>query len=227
MPPDAVPAPAPDAAPLPGEPSSSPYGGSPAATADRPRLVVVRHSATEWSRSGRHTGRTDLPVLDEGRIEAEELGRRLAGHVFAMVLTSPLRRARQTSEIAGFGPQAEVCEDLREWDYGDYEGCTTDEIRKRRPGWSLWSDGVPAGEHAPEVGRRADRVISRVRQTPGDVLAFAHAHILRVVGARWVGLPPEAGALFTLAPATISVLGWERDVPVVTRWNDTAGDPLA
>jgi broad specificity phosphatase PhoE len=189
--------------------------------------VVVRHGATEWSRSNRHTGRTDLPLLDDGRIEAEDIGRRLAGHVFSMVLTSPLRRARETGEIAGFGSHAEVCEDLREWDYGEYEGCTTDEIRSQRPGWSLWSDGAPAGESADDVGRRADRIVSRVKQTTGDVLAFAHGHFLRVVGARWVGLPPAAGALFTLAPATISVLGWERDVAVVTRWNDVAGDPLA
>jgi probable phosphoglycerate mutase len=188
--------------------------------------VVVRHGATEWSRSGRHTGRTDLPLLDDGRIEAEELGRRLAGHVFAMVLTSPLRRARETCEIAGFGSQAVVSEDLREWDYGDYEGRTTDEIRAQRPEWSLWSDGAPAGETADDVGRRADRVVAEVKRSTGDVLAFAHAHVLRVVGARWVELPPAAGALLTLAPATISVLGWERDVAVVNRWNDAAGDPL-
>ncbi|HEY5025852.1 MAG TPA: histidine phosphatase family protein [Acidimicrobiales bacterium] len=192
----------------------------------RPRLVVVRHGATEWSRSGRHTGRTDLPLLDDGRVEAEELGRRLAGHRFTVVLTSPLSRARETCAIAGFGSLAEECDDLREWDYGAYEGRTTDEIRAQRPGWSLWRDGVPDGETATEVGDRADRVVSVVRDRSGDVLAFAHAHVLRVLGARWVGLPAEAGALFTLAPATISVLGWEREVAAVTRWNDAAGDPL-
>ncbi len=227
MPPEAAPTPARRAVTPPGEPSSAPYRASRAGPTDRARLVVVRHGATEWSRSGRHTGGTNLPLLDDGRIEAEELGRRLAGHLFTMVLTSPMCRARQTCEIAGFGSEAEVCGDLREWDYGEYEGRTTDEIQSQRPGWSLWSDGAPAGENGDDVGRRADRVVSRVKQTTGDVLAFAHAHVLRVVGARWVGLPPAAGALFTLAPATISVLGWERDVAVVTRWNDAAGDPLA
>jgi probable phosphoglycerate mutase len=186
---------------------------------------VVRHGATEWSRSGRHTGHTDLPLLDEGRIEAEELGSRLAGHEFALVLTSPMRRARETCAIAGFGAQAQECDDLREWDYGDYEGRTTDDIRAQRPGWSLWSDGVPGGETASEVGERADRVVSEVKTQTGDVLAFAHAHILRVVGARWVGLPATAGALFILSPATISVLGWEREVAAVNRWNDAAADP--
>jgi probable phosphoglycerate mutase len=185
----------------------------------------VRHGATEWSRAGRHTGRTDLPLLPEGRLGAQELGRRVAGHGFALVLTSPLLRARQTCGIAGF-EGAEVCDDLREWEYGEYEGMTTDEIRAARPGWSLWRDGVPGGETADDVGVRADRVIAVVRAAQGDVLAFAHAHVLRVVAARWVGLSPSAGGLFTLAPASISVLGWEREVPVVARWNDTAGDPL-
>ncbi|MGD0380290.1 MAG: histidine phosphatase family protein [Acidimicrobiales bacterium] len=191
-----------------------------------PRLVVVRHGATEWSRSGRHTGRTDLPLLDEGRRQAEELGRRLAGHDFALVLTSPLERARQTCEIAGFGARAQECDDLHEWDYGEYEGLTTDEIWERRPGWSLWEDGVPGGESAQDVAVRADRVIALARSRRGDVLVFAHAHVLRVMGARWVGLDARAGALFTLAPATVSVLGWERDVAVVARWNDAAGAPL-
>lgn len=193
----------------------------------RPRLVVVRHGATEWSLSGRHTGRTDVPLLDDGRREAEELGHRLAGHRFSLVLTSPLRRARETCEIAGFGPQAELCDDLREWDYGTYEGRTTDDIREHRPGWSLWREGVPEGETTEEVGARADRVIASVRYRTGDVLAFAHAHLLRIIAARWVALPPTAGAVFVLSPATISVLGWEREVAVVTRWNDAVGDPLA
>jgi broad specificity phosphatase PhoE len=191
-----------------------------------PRLVVVRHGATAWSRSGRHTGRTDVPLLDEGRIEAEEIGRRLAGHEFALVLTSPLARARQTCALAGFGGQARECDDLREWDYGQYEGKTTEEIRAERPQWSLWRDGAPGGETAQHVAGRADRVIEMVRAGPGDVLAFAHAHLLRVVGARWVGLPARGGAYFTLDPATISVLGWERDTAVVNRWNDGEGDLL-
>jgi broad specificity phosphatase PhoE len=207
-------------APMPGSPTGHAAPGQ-----ARARLVMVRHGATEWSRSGRHTGRSDLPLLDEGRLEAEELGRRLAGNTFTLVLTSPMRRARETCQIAGFGAQAQERDDLREWDYGDYEGRTTDDIRAQRPGWSLWRDGAPDGETASEVGARADRVISEVRGQTGDVLVFAHAHLLRVVGARWVGLPPAAGALFTLSPATISVLGWERDIAAVNRWNDAAGDP--
>lgn len=216
--------------------ASSGVSSSPSARAlgepgdeERPlaRLVVVRHGATEWSRSGRHTGGTDLPLLDEGRRQAAELGRRLAGHDFALVLTSPLERARQTCEIAGFGARAQECDDLREWDYGEYEGLTTDGIRERRPGWSLWEDGVPGGESAQDVARRADRVIAAVRSRTGDVLAFAHAHVLRVMGARWVGLDARAGALFTLAPATLSVLGWERDVAVIARWNDPGSDARA
>jgi probable phosphoglycerate mutase len=201
--------------------------GGPGPGPGRTRLVVARHGATEWSRLGRHTGRTDLPLLDEGRAQAAELGARLAGHHFAVVLTSPLRRAAETCAIAGFGEQAEVCDDLHEWDYGAYEGRTTDDVRAERPDWSLWSDGVPQGESVSDVGRRADRVVARARASPGDVLAFAHAHILRVLGARWVGLEPADGALLVLAPATLSVLGWERDQPVLTRWNDAAGDVLA
>ncbi len=205
-------------------PVASSVRGSGEEDRSRARLVAVRHGATEWSRSGRHTGRTDLPLLDEGRRQAAELGRRLAGHDFSLVLTSPLERARQTCEIAGFGAEAQVCDDLREWDYGEYEGLTTDEIRAQRPGWSLWEDGVPGGESAQDVARRADRVIAAVRSRTGDVLAFAHAHVLRVVGVRWVGLDAQEGALFTLAPGTLSVLGWERDVAVFARWNDAAGD---
>jgi broad specificity phosphatase PhoE len=208
------------------EPAGDSAGSQGVGSGAGPRLVVVRHGATEWSRSGRHTGATDLTLLDEGRRQAAELGRRLAGHRFASVLTSPLGRARETCEIAGFGAQAEVCGDLREWDYGEYEGLTTDEIRAQRPGWSLWRDGAPGGEAAADVGARADRVIAAARSRTGDVLAFAHAHVLRVVGARWLGLAPTAGSLFTLAPASISVLGWEREVAVASRWNDAPGNPL-
>jgi broad specificity phosphatase PhoE len=190
-------------------------------------LVVVRHGATEWSVAGRHTGRTDLPLLAEGRAQAAELGRRLAGHAFALVLTSPLRRAAETCALAGFASGAVACDDLREWDYGDAEGRTTEEIRAERPGWSLWTDGAPGGETADDVARRADRVIATARANPGDVLAFAHAHVLRVLAARWIDLPPTVGADLVLAPATISVLAWERDHPVLARWNDAAGDALA
>ena len=192
-----------------------PHGGD-----GRFRLVVVRHGATEWSQSGRHTGRTDLPLLELGRIQAELLGRRLAGRHFSLVLTSPLERARQTCVLAGLGDGAVVCDDLREWDYGEYEGRSTSEIQRDRPGWSLWRDGVPGGESVRDVGRRADRVVAIARDVAGDVLAFAHSHLLRVLAARWVGLGPEDGARLVLAPATISVLGWERDTAVVVRWND-------
>jgi len=190
------------------------------------RLVAVRHGATEWSLAGRHTGRTDLPLLDEGRRQAEELRARLAGHEFARVLCSPLRRARDTCALAGFGSRAEVCEDLREWDYGRYEGRTTDEILVEDPGWVLWRDGGPDGESPQDVARRADRVVGLVREARGDVLAFAHGHVLRVVAARWLGLGPAAGAMLVLSPATVSVLGWEHDDAAVVRWNDAAGDPL-
>ncbi|HUY22310.1 MAG TPA: histidine phosphatase family protein [Acidimicrobiales bacterium] len=200
-------------------PSASP--GPPA------RLVAVRHGATKWSRAGRHTGRTDLPLLEQGVREAEALRARLSGHDFARVYTSPMARARQTCELAGFAGSAVAWDDLREWDYGDYEGLTTDEIRTGRPAWSLWRDGAPGGETAEDVGRRADRVVAAVRELAGDVLVFAHAHLLRVLAARWVGLAPEAGALLALAPASVSVLGWEREVAVLDRWNDGAGDALA
>jgi broad specificity phosphatase PhoE len=193
------------------------------------RLVIVRHGQTEWSRTGRHTGRSDPPLEQEGRRQADALGRRLAGHPYAEVLVSPLRRAAETCALAGLGARAVVCDDLREWDYGAYEGLRTDEIRGRRPGWSIWSDGVPEGETLAQVAARADRVIARVRDeaAPGDVLAFAHAHVLRVLGARWLGLDPAQGAHLVLDAASVSVLGCERETPAVLRWNDTGGDPVA
>ena len=154
------------------------------------------------------------------------MGHLLAGHTFALVLTSPLKRALDTCEIAGLGPVAQVCDDLREWDYGDYEGLTTSEIKAERPDWSLWDDGAPGGETPEAVGRRADQVVAVARRTSGDVVAFAHGHLLRVVGARWLGLAPRDGRLLALDPATVSVLGWERETAVVARWNDTSEDPL-
>ncbi len=183
------------------------------------RLYVVRHGQTEWSRTHRHTGRTDLPLEATGIGQAEEVGRRLAGHHFARVLVSPMQRAWQTCMAAGFEVAAETCDDLREWDYGAFEGLTTEEILALNPGWSLWKDGAPQGESPAEVGRRADAVVALARSGPGDVLAFAHGHILRVVAARWVGLAPSDGGRLSLDPATISVLGWEHGLPVTTRWN--------
>ncbi|MGH8899523.1 MAG: histidine phosphatase family protein [Egibacteraceae bacterium] len=183
-------------------------------------VVLVRHGETAWSRSGRHTGRTDIPLTDEGRRQAKLLGPRLAGRTFALVLTSPLSRAAQTCALAGLTGTA--CDDLLEWDYGDYEGRTTAAIRQTRPGWLLWTGGVPNGETAADVGRRADRVVERVRAVDGDVALVAHGHVLRVLAARWLGLPPEAGCHLALSPATLSILGWEHEVPAILRWNDGA-----
>jgi broad specificity phosphatase PhoE len=181
-------------------------------------VVLVRHGETEWSRSGKHTGNTDIPLTDAGRLAAEALGAPLRARSFARVLTSPLQRAAETARLAGFG-EAEVRDELKEWDYGAYEGRKTVDIREERPDWSLWRDGVPDGEMPVEVGARVDGVIGEIRSVSGDVALFAHGHILRVLAARWVGLGPEAGALFALDPATISVLGYERETPVIRIWN--------
>ena len=194
-------------------------------------IVLVRHGETEWSRSGQHTSRTDLPLIEEGRERAEALGPLLARWDFSLVLTSPLRRARETCELAGFGPRAEVCEDLLEWDYGDYEGLTTPQIREQRPDWSLWVDGCPDGEQPEEVGARADRALARLRGAGGNALAFAHGHILRVTAARWIELPPAGGARLGLRAGAISVLGHERETEVIQLWNDApsvtgASEPL-
>ena len=180
-------------------------------------MVLLRHGATEWSVEGQHTGRTDIPLLDLGRRQAVAAGELLRNLYFAQVLMSPLQRARETCELAGFVGEPEP--DLLEWDYGAYEGMTTPEIRQERPGWSLWADGVVDGERAADVGRRVDRVIERARQFEGDTLCVAHGHVLRVLTARWVGLPAVAGRLFALGTATVSILGWERETPVVSLWN--------
>ncbi len=187
-------------------------------TADS-QCTLVRHGETEWSRSGRHTGRTDLPLLPEGVAQAESLAPVLRDRPFAAVLTSPLLRARQTCTLAGWGEAAEVDPDLAEWDYGAFEGLTTSEIRNDHPGWDLFADGAPGGEAAEDVGRRADRIIERVRSAPGEVACFAHGHVLRVVAARWIGLPATAGGSFILGPAALCALGWERERPVIERWN--------
>ncbi|HVS69456.1 MAG TPA: histidine phosphatase family protein [Mycobacteriales bacterium] len=183
------------------------------------RLWLVRHGETEWSASGKHTGSTDIPLTDTGRQAAQHLAATLAGKHFELVLTSPLSRARETCELAGLGERAAVDEDLREWEYGAYEGLTTTEIRAQRPGWSVFTDGCPGGESPEQVGERADRVVARARATEGDVIAFSHGHLLRVLAARWVGLPPQAGAHLALATASVSVLGWEREVPVISSWD--------
>jgi broad specificity phosphatase PhoE len=197
-----------------------PGAGTSHRTPTRHDLFLVRHGATAWSQSGQHTGRTDVPLLEEGREEARSLAPALERHRFARVLTSPLLRATETCALAGLSDRAEVTEDLVEWDYGEYEGRTTEEIREGRPGWDLWVDGVPGGETVGEVGRRVDRVIEVARATDGDTICFAHGHVLRVLGARWVGLPPVGGRFLSLEPAALSALGWEREVPVLVRWNE-------
>jgi probable phosphoglycerate mutase len=181
---------------------------------------LVRHGETEWARLGRHTGHTDIPLTEAGRLQALALGPRLAGLPFATVLSSPLSRALETARLAGFADRLNLDPDLREWDYGADEGRTTPEIRTERPGWSVWTDGVRDGEAIEAVGARVDRVIERSRALDGDSLCFAHGHVLRVLTARWLGLAPAAGALFALGTATISILDWERETPVISRWND-------
>ncbi|HEU5038813.1 MAG TPA: histidine phosphatase family protein [Nocardioides sp.] len=181
-------------------------------------LWLVRHGKTEWSANGRHTSTTDLPLLPEGEEVARSLAPRLAEVDFALVLTSPRLRARRTAELAGFG-SAEVDEDLVEWDYGDYEGVTTREIRERVPGWTVWNQPVPGGETATEVCARLDRVVARAQAADGDTLVFGHGHALRALAARWLRRPVAFGQHLRLDTATVSVLGWEHEAPVVLRWN--------
>ncbi len=186
-------------------------------------LVLVRHAETEWSLSGRHTGRTDIPLTEHGRRAARELAPRLARRRFERVLVSPLRRARETCELCGLGGQAVVVEDLREWDYGDYEGLTTPQIEELRPGWSLWRDGCPGGESPQQVGERADRVLAGLGADSGEVALFSHGHMLRVIGARWIEQPAALGGRLALAAGAICVLGFEHATRVLSDWNQTAG----
>jgi broad specificity phosphatase PhoE len=194
-------------------------------TSRPPEIVLVRHGETEWSRDGRHTGRTDIALTEAGRRQAERVGAALRGRTFAVVLTSPLVRAAETSRLAGFGDVAHVHDELMEWDYGEYEGRRTVEIRKERPGWSLWRDSAPGGETAADVGARVDRIIEELRALDGDALLFAHGHVLRVLAACWLGLEPHEGRLLALDPATLSVLGWERETAVIRLWNAPAVEP--
>jgi len=180
---------------------------------------VVRHGETEWSRAGKHTGRTDVPLTEQGRRQAEAVGAALGDRDFALVLTSPLGRALETCRLAGFGDRAEPRDELMEWDYGAYEGRTTSEIREERPDWTLWRDGVREGETIEQVAQRVDRVLGQIRSLEGDALLFAHGHVLRVLTACWLELEPDAGRLFALDPATLSTLGYERETPVIQLWN--------
>jgi len=180
---------------------------------------LIRHAETEWSRAGRHTGRTDVPLTAAGRAAACALRERLAGTPFAAVLVSPLSRARETAELAGLGTGARVRDDLVEFDYGAYEGRTTREIRSERPGWSLWRDGSPDGETADAVGARADRVIAEILRIDGDVALVAHGHVLRVLAARWLEQPAAFGARLFLQTGAVGRLGFERETRVLTGWN--------
>jgi broad specificity phosphatase PhoE len=183
------------------------------------RLWLIRHGETQWSATGRHTGRTDVRLTDEGRRQAAALGRWLAGRSFALVLSSPLSRARETCVIARLGSLMELEEDLREWDYGAYEGRSTEDIRKEVPGWTIWTGDPAGGETAEQVGRRAARVIERAAAAHGDVALFGHGHMLRILAASWLGLSARAGRLFTLDTASLSVLGHEHGARVLETWN--------
>jgi broad specificity phosphatase PhoE len=183
------------------------------------RIVVVRHGETEWSRDRRHTGRTDIPLTEHGREQAQRLRGVLQSQSFALVLTSPLQRSRETCALAGFGDIAEVEPQLVEWDYGACDGRTTEEIRREHPGWNLWDDGPFGGETLDEVGARADAVLRRIRSVDGDALLFAHGHILRVLTARWIEQPPRLAQRLQLLPAAPSVLGHEHEWTCITEWN--------
>ncbi|WP_022881137.1 histidine phosphatase family protein [Gryllotalpicola ginsengisoli] len=209
----------------PGEPISE-HGG-----ANKAQLVLVRHGQTEWSLSGQHTSVTDLPLTEAGEAEAAAISEVLNDHPFGLVLSSPRIRARRTAELAGYGPQVQIDEDLAEFDYGAYEGLTTKQIIEQRgAAWNLWRNGVPAGdtpgENAADVQKRAQKVIARaleVMWNGQDVIFFAHGHVLRAIGAAWLGLRPEDAQIFSLATATISVLGFEHAIPVIKRWNTPPG----
>jgi len=191
----------------------------PTAARARPKLWLVRHGQTQWSDNGRHTGRTDLPLDTRGKQQAEGLRRLLAARPFARVLSSPLQRAVETCRLAGYGQQVEYVDTLVEWDYGDYEGITTEEVRRDRPGWLIWNDGVPNGETVEQVGKRADRLLQALADTDGDVALFGHGHMLRVLAARWLDLPAANGRLFALDAASVSRLDYEHDLPVIGQWN--------
>jgi broad specificity phosphatase PhoE len=183
------------------------------------QIYLIRHGETEWSLSGQHTGTTDIPLTENGRKVARLLEPVLAKETFALVLTSPLERARETCELAGLGARGEIDSDLMEWNYGQYEGLTPKQIRAQAPEWMLFNEGCPGGESPEQIGARVDRVIARVRAVEGHVALFAHGHIFRVFAARWLGLPATAGCHFLLDTATLNILGYYRGIPAVKRWN--------
>lgn len=186
-------------------------------------IYLARHGETEWTITGQHTGRTDLPLTERGECNARKLGERLRDMTFAKVFTSPLRRAMRTCELAGFGSVAEIDPDLVEWDYGEYEGRRTVDILRERPDWQLFRDGCPGGEVPEQVATRADRVVQRVRKVTGNVLLFSSGHFLRVLTARWIGTEPIFGKSLMLSTASLSALGYENSVdqPAIQLWNDT------
>ena len=184
-------------------------------------VVLLRHGETEWSLDGRHTGLSDIELTENGLQEARDAGKRLSGMEFDHVLTSPLKRARDTCELAGFGAEAQTTDELTEWNYGEYEGITTVEIQKTKPDWWLFSDGCPGGESAADVGNRVDPLIERAKAGGGRWLFVAHGHVLRVVGARWAGLPPEDASMLLLGTAAVCVLGYEHGRPALKHWNET------
>ncbi len=188
-----------------------------------PVIFLARHGETDWSVSGQHTGTTDLPLTPRGELNARRLGERLSGLSFSSVLTSPLQRARRTCELAGYGDKAEVDRDLVEWNYGEYEGRRTADIHRERPDWLLFRDGCPGGESPQQIGERADRVVDRLRACAEDVLLFSSGHFLRVLAARWLGLPTAGGQYFMLSTASLSELGYEHNAtePTIRLWNDT------
>jgi broad specificity phosphatase PhoE len=188
-----------------------------------PEVYIARHGNTAWTLTGQHTGLTDLPLTPDGERNARRLGERLKGMTVAKVFTSPLQRAFKTCELSGFGGVAEIDRDLVEWDYGKYEGLTSAEIRRERPDWDLFRDGCPGGESPAQIGERADRVVQRVRNVPGNVLLFSSGHFIRVFTARWLGLGPGTGSkYFLLSPASLSALSYEHNLsrPVIRLWND-------
>lgn len=193
-----------------------------AKTPSFPAVYLARHGETLWAASGRHTGRTDVPLTEQGERSARQLGERLRAQSFSKILTSPLQRASRTCALAGFGDFARIEGGLVEWDYGEYEGRTTNEIEGERPGWDVFRDGCPGGESAADVGRRADEIINGIRGVTGDVLLFSHGHFLRVLAARWLGLDPRIGRYLLLDTAALSIVGYHYgwDDPVICLWND-------
>jgi broad specificity phosphatase PhoE len=187
-----------------------------------PRLFLARHGDTPWTVSGQHTGRTDVPLTEQGEQNARQLGERLQANTYTRVFTSPLQRASKTCQLAGFGDRPEIDSDLLEWDYGVFEGKTTDQILKESPGWQLYRDGCPNGESPDDVAARAEHFIARIHNIKGDVLAFSSGHIIRMIAARWLGLPPAAGRFFYCRPASVGVLGYEHnsyEEPIIRAWN--------